>query len=147
MAESAVSRCVAVAAHGKRCQQTPFRGSPYCWHHTQSRKIWAPSRVRSAPPRPAPVEQAEVEELLAPGRRVRHVAPVPEPTPEENLSAVVWALAERLEPRDFAEIVHFLVNVDTGSLLLVKGDGDLVDVRLERMRSPRPRPARGGRPG
>lgn len=40
-----VSRCVAVAAHGKRCQQSPFRGSPYCWHHTQSRKVWAPSRL------------------------------------------------------------------------------------------------------
>ena len=43
-----VSRCVAVAAHGRRCQQSPFRGSPYCWHHTQSRKIWAPSRPLTA---------------------------------------------------------------------------------------------------
>ena len=145
MAESAVSRCVAVAAHGKRCQQTPFRGSPYCWHHTQSRKVWAPSRVRPALPRQAPVEQAHVEELLTPGAlRVRHVAPIPEPSPSDNLAAIIAALAERLEPRDFAEIVHFLVNVDTGSLLLVKADSDLVDVRLERLRAPRPRRARGG---
>jgi len=39
-----VSRCIAIAAHGKRCQQSPFRGSPYCWHHNQSRKVWPPSR-------------------------------------------------------------------------------------------------------
>src|SRR6185436_5562119 len=35
METRSVSRCVAIAAHGKRCQQSPFRGSPYCWHHTQ----------------------------------------------------------------------------------------------------------------
>lgn len=44
MEKRSVSRCVAVAAHGKRCQQSPFRGSPFCWHHTQSRKIPPPSR-------------------------------------------------------------------------------------------------------
>ena len=71
-----VSRCVAVAAHGRRCQQSPFRGSPYCWHHTQSRKVWAPSRPLAAgagavrlvedqevpvPPAPPELTAAELE--------------------------------------------------------------------------------------
>jgi hypothetical protein len=47
MASMSVNRCIAVAAHGRRCQQTTYRGGPYCWHHTQSRKVWAPSRVSS----------------------------------------------------------------------------------------------------
>lgn len=29
-----ISRCRAVAAHGKRCMQTPYMTSPFCWHHT-----------------------------------------------------------------------------------------------------------------
>ena len=29
-----ISRCTAVAAHGKRCMQTPYLTSPFCWHHT-----------------------------------------------------------------------------------------------------------------
>lgn len=45
-----VRRCIAVASHGRRCQQSPFRGSPYCWHHLQSRKVPAPSRLRTATP-------------------------------------------------------------------------------------------------
>ncbi|MFN8108826.1 MAG: hypothetical protein U0Y82_03145 [Thermoleophilia bacterium] len=44
-----VNRCIAVAAHGRRCQQSTYRGGPYCWHHTQSRKVWRPSRVSSGP--------------------------------------------------------------------------------------------------
>jgi hypothetical protein len=137
MAESSVSRCVAVAAHGKRCQQTPFRGSPYCWHHTQSRKIPAPSRPRAvAPPRPAAAHAAP------PPSRPR-VAPMPAPPPAvDNLGAIVASLAHRMEPADFAEVVHFLTNVETGSLLLVKQSGDLVDVKLERVRRPRQRPRR-----
>lgn len=43
----AVSRCVAIASHGRRCQQSPFRGSPFCWHHMRSRKVFAPSRPPS----------------------------------------------------------------------------------------------------
>lgn len=48
MDSRSVSRCIAIAAHGRRCQQTPFRGGPYCWHHTQSRKMWRPSRTGPA---------------------------------------------------------------------------------------------------
>lgn len=29
-----IVRCKAVAAHGKRCMQTPYVTSPFCWHHT-----------------------------------------------------------------------------------------------------------------
>ncbi len=29
-----ISRCKAVAAHGRRCMQTPYITSPFCWHHT-----------------------------------------------------------------------------------------------------------------
>jgi hypothetical protein len=138
MAESSVSRCVAVAAHGKRCQQTPFRGSPYCWHHTQSRKVWAPSRTRVTAPAPrpaaAPAQPPSVEVAARP------VAAVPDPAPEGNLSAIVALLARRMDPRDFAELVHFLTNVDDGSLQMVKRGGDLVDLRLERRRA-RPRQA------
>ena len=29
-----MKRCQAVAAHGRRCMQTPYMTSPFCWHHT-----------------------------------------------------------------------------------------------------------------
>ncbi len=29
-----MNRCQAVAAHGKRCRQTPYMTSHFCWHHT-----------------------------------------------------------------------------------------------------------------
>jgi hypothetical protein len=29
-----IIRCQAVAAHGRRCMQTPYVTSPFCWHHT-----------------------------------------------------------------------------------------------------------------
>jgi hypothetical protein len=31
---STINRCQAVATHGRRCRQTPFMTSPFCWHHT-----------------------------------------------------------------------------------------------------------------
>src|SRR5262245_60123619 len=127
MTGSSVSRCVAVAAHGKRCQQTPFRGSPYCWHHTQSRKGWAPSRTRvvttvSRPPR-APSPPVEAAAALP-------VVGGPDPAPEANLSAIVTLLARLMDPRDFAELVHFLTAVEDGSLMMSKREGELVDLRL-----------------
>ena len=54
---STVDRCIAVAAHGRRCQQSTYRGGPYCWHHTQSRKVPAPSRTRSPQRPPAATAQ------------------------------------------------------------------------------------------
>ena len=29
-----INRCQAVAAHGRRCRQTPYMTSSFCWHHT-----------------------------------------------------------------------------------------------------------------
>ena len=29
-----INRCQAVAAHGKRCRQTPYMTSSFCWQHT-----------------------------------------------------------------------------------------------------------------
>jgi hypothetical protein len=64
MTGSTVTRCVAIASHGKRCQQSPYRGSPYCWHHTQSRKVWAPSRLVAGAPRARPADPAPPEPPL-----------------------------------------------------------------------------------
>ncbi len=92
-----VSRCVAVAAHGRRCQQSPFRGSPYCWHHTQSRKVWAPSRPLAAGA--GTVRLVEGQEPPAP------------PAPPE-LTAAELATAERLfrglGPERAAALLRFL---------------------------------------
>lgn len=65
METRSVSRCIAVAAHGKRCQQSPFRGSPYCWHHTQSRKVWPPSRPTAASARTSGIRPRSVGDELA----------------------------------------------------------------------------------
>ena len=29
-----MKRCQATAQHGRRCMQTPYMTSPFCWHHT-----------------------------------------------------------------------------------------------------------------
>lgn len=29
-----INRCQAIAAHGRRCMQTPYASSHFCWHHT-----------------------------------------------------------------------------------------------------------------
>jgi len=29
-----INRCQAIAAHGRRCMQTPYASSTFCWHHT-----------------------------------------------------------------------------------------------------------------
>jgi hypothetical protein len=110
-----VSRCVAVAAHGKRCQQSPFRGSPFCWHHTQSRKIPPPSRPLSAAPAPAPRagraplgDVAAVAELRA---------PVTVPVDAARLVELLGAQAPAL--------VAFLEGWDDGALRLERVDGVL----------------------
>jgi hypothetical protein len=137
---SPVKRCVAVAAHGKRCQQTPFRGSPYCWHHTQSRKVWAPSRVRPvAPPKavlPAPdAAPAAVPPPPPPPVPVARVRPRAATAAELGLA--IAQLCQQLDPKVLGALTHFVAHADTGSLVLEKDDGELMDVRVER-----PRPAR-----
>jgi len=122
METRSVSRCVAIAAHGKRCQQSPFRGSPYCWHHTQSRKVWAPSRPLSAR---ATRERAEAAAAEA----------AAEAAPKVDLEALGARLAAALGPDKLAELVEFLEGPDDGAYLLVKDDGGLLS---EHSRSPQP---------
>jgi hypothetical protein len=119
-----VSRCVAIAAHGKRCQQSPFRGSPYCWHHTQSRKIWAPSRPLGAAPRPAgPVDgvrlderRANVDRRTGEDRRAGRAAQ----------EAAARRLAGALGPARVEEMLGFLESDADGAYLLVRDEGGLI---------------------
>jgi hypothetical protein len=142
MENRSVSRCVAIAAHGKRCQQSPFRGSPYCWHHTQSRKIWAPSRPLGAPlPGPrtgGPAEPAPEEErrtgIDRRARADRRAAWAPE-------EAVALRLAEALGPARVEELLNFLENVDEGAYLILKDDGGIFTERSVAERAQRRRSA------
>jgi len=75
MSSSSVNRCIAIAAHGRRCQQSTYRGSPYCWHHTQSRKVWAPSRVPARPRAAAtPVIALATPETARPASAIERIA-------------------------------------------------------------------------
>ena len=139
METRSVSRCVAIAAHGKRCQQSPFRGSPYCWHHTQSRKIWAPSRplgtaaVRAAHRRPGrarrePTSGARASSgARAPtaGRVGRHARPRRSAWPRRSgRSASRSCSTSWRAARD-------------GAYLLVKDAGGLVSEQQRRPSAPR----------
>jgi len=108
---SPVRRCVAVASHGKRCQQSPFRGSPYCWHHLQSRKVPAPSR----PLRVAPQPPGEVAAL-----------------PIVDRMALAVRLANSLGSDALGELVTFVEDRRDGTLVMVKEYGGVVDVRTHR---------------
>lgn len=132
METRSVSRCVAIAAHGKRCQQSPFRGSPYCWHHTQSRKIWAPSRPLGsnsassgraavpADPIPAEVERrVGIDRRAGEDRRLGWAAD----------DAMGRRLIEALGPERVAELVEFLESPDDGAYLLVRDESGLLSER------------------
>jgi hypothetical protein len=124
METRSVSRCVAIAAHGKRCQQSPFRGSPYCWHHTQSRKIWAPSRPLGSP---APIPRTGGPAEHAPGDEGRTgVDRRAVWTPEE---AVALRLAEALGPARVEELLDFLENVREGAFLIVRDESGVFTER------------------
>jgi hypothetical protein len=114
METRSVSRCVAIAAHGKRCQQSPFRGSPYCWHHTQSRKVWAPSRPLGSAAARARADRRDAAEDGA------------QKADEETLARRV---AAALGPEKLAELAEFLGSPDDGAFLLVKDDGGLLSER------------------
>lgn len=119
MTPSPVSRCIAVASHGRRCQQSPFRGSPYCWHHTQSRKVWAPSRPRRNVPTNVPVPPDALEKLAA---------------PVEVMPAQVDAaarLVKALGPERVEALVEFLESDASGAFRVVKVDGQVVDSVVE----------------
>lgn len=115
-----MTRCVAVASHGKRCQQSPFRGSPYCWHHLQSRKVPAPSR---------PLRVASVP----PGEAV--VAPLP----MVEKIALATQLAHTLGSEELAALVQFVEDRRDGTLVITREGGRIVDVAAHR--APRPRRA------
>ena len=115
METRSVSRCVAIAAHGKRCQQSPFRGSPYCWHHTQSRKIWAPSRPVTtgtvAGRATVRVEDADPERGIA------------APEVADASTAIELAarrLAELLGPRGIEDLLAFLESDADGTYVIMR---------------------------
>lgn len=117
---TSVDRCIAVAAHGRRCQQTTYRGSPYCWHHTQSRKVWAPSRVSKTRARRPDADAAEtVEEIPATG--------LPAPSTFETAAA----LAAALSPSQMSQLRAFLARGGTGVFRIDKADGTVVDARVD----------------
>jgi hypothetical protein len=127
METRSVSRCVAIAAHGKRCQQSPFRGSPYCWHHTQSRKIWAPSRPLGAG--------------AVPGSRGAGAAGAPGSVGADGRAdngaiaersaaeAAALRLADRLGPARVEELLDFLDSPADGAFLMVKDEAGLLTER------------------
>ena len=138
METRSVSRCVAIAAHGKRCQQSPFRGSPYCWHHTQSRKIWAPSRPlgsavshRSSEvaERAAAEERRLGIERRSADRRAGRAA----------RDAAAHRLSQALGPERVEELLDFLEGPADGAYLLVRDSGGLAS---ERSLAERPEPRR-----
>ncbi len=120
---SPVTRCVAVAGHGKRCQQSPFRGSPYCWHHLQSRKVPAPSRPLHVAPPPDP--DSEVTTL-----------------PVVDRMAAAVRLAHGLSVDEISEIIKFIEDRRDGTLVIVR-DGMRNDIQTYR-RDGSPRAATGG---
>ena len=109
MSSSSVNRCIAIAAHGRRCQQSTYRGSPYCWHHTQSRKVWAPSRVTT---RSRPVD-APVIALAAPE--------APPPPALERIAA-------QLNRGQLEQLARFLEAPGDGTVAITRANG-YVEVR------------------
>jgi hypothetical protein len=110
MSSSSVNRCIAIAAHGRRCQQSTYRGSPYCWHHTQSRKVWAPSRVSTH----ARAADAPVFALATPE--------TPPPTP------AIERIGARLNRGQLEQLARFLEAPGDGTLVIGRAHG-YVEVR------------------
>ncbi len=131
METRSVSRCVAIAAHGKRCQQSPFRGSPYCWHHTQSRKIWAPSRPLGStstvtrPPVPAEALPAVPERRAGVDRR----AGEDRRSGWSEHDAIGRRLLDALGPERAEELLDFLESPADGAYLLVRDESGLLSER------------------
>ncbi len=112
MSSSSVNRCIAIAAHGRRCQQSTYRGSPYCWHHTQSRKVWAPSRT-AARPRTA---DARVVALAA------------HPERERDQLTAIDRIAGHLNRGQLEQLARFLEAPGDGTLAINRAHG-YVEVR------------------
>lgn len=127
METRSVSRCVAIAAHGKRCQQSPFRGGPYCWHHTQSRKLPAPSRPLGG----SSARAADAPTTIDADRRVgadrrsgadRRAGWAAEDAAARRLSDLLGR--ERVD-----ELIDFLESPADGAYLLVRDEGGLLSER------------------
>lgn len=99
-----------MASHGKRCQQSPFRGSPYCWHHLQSRKVPAPSR----PPRANVIPFPQESEL-----------------PSVDRMAIAVRLAHGLSADELAQILRFIEDRRDGTLVVIR-DGARTDIQTYR---------------
>lgn len=119
MEARSVSRCIAIAAHGKRCQQSPFRGSPYCWHHTQSRKVWPPSRPSATPGRSGTLEEAARRDAAEVADRARDA--------ELRAAGQVAArkLIDALDPASLAALLSFLEGEGDGSLTIARDAGGI----------------------
>lgn len=138
MESRSVSRCVAIAAHGKRCQQSPFRGSPYCWHHTQSRKIWAPSRPLGSGSRTVDAPLPLDDPGGAPGEDLRIGADRRAGRAEH---AMARRLCDLLGAERVGELLDFLESPADGAYLLVRDEGGLLSERSVSERPARRRTA------
>ncbi len=128
MESRSVSRCVAIAAHGKRCQQSPFRGSPYCWHHTQSRKIWAPSRPLAGT---AAARAAEASTVVTDTDRrlTDRRSGEDRRGGRAGDESEARRLHDLLGPEKVAELIEFLEAPADGAYLLVRDEGGLLSER------------------
>jgi hypothetical protein len=118
MESRSVSRCIAVAAHGKRCQQSPFRGSPYCWHHTQSRKVWPPSRPAGSTHRVTVARRSEAGSDAA--------GAVAAEAMRETGRSLAIGLIDGLDERALATLIDFLESKNPGALFLAREGGRIV---------------------
>ena len=125
MTRASVDRCIAIAAHGRRCQQSTYRGSPYCWHHNQSRKVWAPSRAAARPATADRTTDVPVIPLAA-------APPAPPATPLDRIAA-------RLNQGQLEQLARFLEGPGEGTLVITRAHG-YVEVRG----AARPLPAASG---
>lgn len=128
MTGNPVQRCVAVASHGKRCQRTPYKGSPYCWHHLHSRKVYAPSR---------PPADRRTTEVVVVGRTDRRRVVAPSPLAERATSSGA-RLARYLGPRRVAMLLAFLESQEDGAFVLSRRDGVIDGGEVERAASDSP---------
>src|SRR5690606_11066360 len=98
----------------------------YCWHHTQSRKVWAPSRPLGSGSRPAAPAPA-TGNVVAAGSDGR---PVAAPIPAGSaVDGAAHRLAERLGPERVEELLAFLESPADGAYLLVRDAGALLSER------------------
>jgi hypothetical protein len=110
MSSSSVNRCIAIAAHGRRCQQSTYKGSPYCWHHTQSRKVWAPSRVTQR------TRQADAPVITFAA------------TDTDPAIPAIERIAGHLNPAQLEQLARFLELPDDGTFAINRAHG-YVEVR------------------